>query len=66
MYWIAVGALVVGLIALAWGYRKNNRNVMAAAALLLLVSGGAEDFVAGFQDGVSDATAAPERAAGPT
>lgn len=65
MYWFAVGATLVGLIALVWGYRKNNRNVLAAAGLLLLLAGGAEEFVAGFQDGVSSSlSTAPEGSAG--
>ena len=37
MYWFAVGALIVGLAALLWGYRRNNRNELAAAELLLLI-----------------------------
>ena len=65
MYWFAVGALIVGLAALLWGYRRNNRNVLAAAALLLLIAGGAEDFVAGFQDGASpDSGTSMEASAG--
>ena len=65
MYWFAVGALIVGLAALAWGYRKTNRNVLAAAALLLLIAGGAEDFVEGFKDGaLSGSSASTEASAG--
>ena len=64
MYWFAVGALIVGLAALLWGYRRNNRNVLAAA-LLLQIAGGAEDFVAGFQDGASpDSGTSMEASAG--
>lgn len=64
MYWFAIAALVVGLVALVLGYRKNNRNVLAAAAVLLLVAGGAEDFVNGFQEGVSGGQSAVEGPAG--
>ncbi|GAB3754769.1 hypothetical protein [Lysobacter olei] len=64
MYWFAIAALTIGLVALVLGYRKNNRNVLAAAAVLLLVAGGAEDFVAGFQEGASGGQTAVEATAG--
>lgn len=64
MYWIAVGALMVGLVALLLGYRKNNRNILAVAAVLLLLAGSVEDVVKGFQDGVSDSQA--KTSGGPT
>ena len=55
MYYVAIASLVVGLIALFVGYRKNNRNLLAISAALLLVAGGAKDFVSGFQSGLGGA-----------
>ena len=55
MYYVAIATLVVGLIALIVGYRKNNRNTLALSAVLLLIAGAGEDFVSGFQDGLRGA-----------
>lgn len=55
MYYVAIASLVVGLVALIVGYRKNNRNLLAISAALLLVAGGAEDFASGFQSGLEGA-----------
>lgn len=66
MYWFAVGALIVGVAALVYGYRKNNRNVLALSAVLLLAAGGVEQFVEGFTEGMSAGReAAADGPAGP-
>lgn len=63
MYWVAVGALIVGVVALVLGYRRNDRKLLAAAAVLLLVAGGAEDLVAGFRKGISEGVSGQAAAA---
>ena len=49
--------LVVGAVLLVVGYRKNSRNILVGAALLLLASHALPDFVAGVQEGYSEARA---------
>lgn len=43
--------LVLGMILLVVGYRKNDRNLLLAAAIVLLLVGGLSDFVGGFHEG---------------
>jgi len=51
MNYMELGLLVLGLVLLIFGYRRNNRNVLVAAALVLLASRAIPDFVAGLQEG---------------
>ncbi|MEZ0472001.1 hypothetical protein [Luteimonas salinilitoris] len=67
MYALDIGLFIAGAVLLVIGYRKTNRNVLAAAAVLLLLVGTAGDFISGYGDGVSgrhraaqDSSAAPE------
>ena len=53
MFIIESGALLLFVILMIVGYRKNNRNIMLAASLFLIVGFGATAMV----DGVMDALA---------
>ena len=57
MKYIEITLLILGVAMLVLGYRKNNRNILAASALALLVSAGIADFVQGFEKGVTDSSA---------
>jgi hypothetical protein len=55
--YIEITLLILGVAMLVLGYRKNNRNILAASALVLLVSAGIADFVQGFEQGVTGSSA---------
>jgi len=52
-FWLVL--LLVGLVILVVGYRRNNRNILLGAALLMLASVAVPEMVEGFQEGYSDA-----------
>lgn len=52
MFIVEIALLVAGIAALAFGYRKNNRNWLLAAAVLLFLAGGVSEFVQGFLEGL--------------
>lgn len=67
MLYVEIALLVLGVILLVVGYRKNNRNILVLSALVLLVSACINQFALGFKDGftrpsVVHAEAAPNKA----
>ena len=62
MSYIAIGLLVIGLLMLVIGYRKNNRNLLAVSALILLMAAGLGDFAKGFKQGLTSTPAAQSEA----
>ena len=67
MLYVEIALLVLGVILLVVGYRKNNRNILVLSALVLLVSACIYQFALGFKDGftlpsVVHAEAAPNKA----
>lgn len=64
MHWILLGALLIGLGLLVFGYIKNNRNLLAASALLLVAGPGGNEFVIGFNEGYSAEAASHAQPAG--
>lgn len=55
MYFLEIALLLLGLVMLIAGYRKNNRNMLLAAAMILLLSAGIEGLVDGLSQGYSQA-----------
>lgn len=53
MTYIEVALLLLGVIALAVGYRKNHRNLLLSAAVILFLAGAVGDLASGFHDGFS-------------
>lgn len=51
MEYIEIILLVVGVIALIVGYRKNQRNVLLFAAIVLFLAATVGDFAHGILDG---------------
>ena len=62
MSYIAIALLVIGVLMLVIGYRKNSRNMLAASALILLMAAGLGDFATGFKQGLTSTTAAQSEA----
>ena len=58
MYYVTLALLLMGFGLLVLGYRKSNRNMLAASAIVLLLSGSLESMVSGFIDGAGDSFAA--------
>lgn len=55
MYFLEIALLLLGLVMLIAGYRKNNRNMLLAAAMILLLSAGIEGLADGLSQGYSQA-----------
>lgn len=51
MHILETGLFIVGFVLLIVGYRKSDRNLLAAAALLFFVGGVLGDVVTGFLAG---------------
>ena len=51
MYYLEIITLVVFVVLITIGYRKNNRNMMLAASLCLLLGLAGPGFIEGFQAG---------------
>jgi hypothetical protein len=51
---IQAALLLFGVVFLALGYRKTNRNQMLLGAVLLVIGAGAAEFARGFGEGFSD------------
>jgi hypothetical protein len=43
--------VVLGILLMIAGYRRNNRNMLVLAGLILCVSAGLGEFVHGFMNG---------------
>ena len=54
MYYLEIALLVLAVIVIIRGYKKNHRNVMLSGIFLLLIAGwgkqAATDFTQGFQE----------------
>ncbi|HZX69876.1 MAG TPA: hypothetical protein VFE77_03575 [Rhodanobacter sp.] len=55
MEYIQSVLLVVGVIVLVVGYRKNQRNLLLSAAVVLFLAGTVGNFTQGFLDGFNAA-----------
>lgn len=58
MYYVTIALLLVDIVLLAIGYRKNNRNMLATSSIVLLLSGSLESMAPGFLDGATESVAA--------
>ncbi|MGL1959425.1 MAG: hypothetical protein OCD00_19250 [Colwellia sp.] len=57
MYILEIVSLLLFLVLIVLGYKKNSRNIMLVASICLLVGLAAPDFVSGLIDGYATATA---------
>jgi membrane-bound ClpP family serine protease len=64
MYWLAPILAIVGVVALLYGFTKNNRNILLVAAIVLFFAGTAGDLLSGFKAGVQSHMPEPARSAG--
>ncbi|WP_296047980.1 hypothetical protein [uncultured Alteromonas sp.] len=51
MVYLEISGLILFIVLMTLGYRKNNRNMMLISALCLLVGLAGPDFVSGFIEG---------------
>ncbi len=51
MYYLSIITLILFLVLMAVGYKKNSRNMMLSASLCLLVGLAGPDFMEGFYHG---------------
>jgi len=57
MKYVELGLVLIGVLLLVIGYRKNNRNILFVAAIAMFVSGSIGDFAHGFANGYLDGSA---------
>ncbi len=53
MNYFEIAMLVLGVVLVAFGYRRNGRNLLLAGAIVLYLSVAAPQFVGGLMDGAS-------------
>ena len=53
MFYLELISLVLFIVLITIGYRKNSRNVMLAASLCLLLGLAGPGFIEGFKEGYS-------------
>ncbi|OJF70354.1 hypothetical protein BK026_17100 [Alteromonas sp. V450] len=53
MYYLEVVSLILFVVLMTIGYKKNNRNIMLASSLCLLLGLAGPDFISGFKEGYS-------------
>ena len=51
MVYVEITGLILFIVLMTLGYRKNNRNLMLISALCLLIGLAGPDFVSGFIEG---------------
>ena len=51
MVYVEITGLILFIVLMTLGYRKNNRNLMLLSSLCLLVGLAGLDFVSGFIEG---------------
>ena len=51
MYYFEIFMLIVGLVLLVVGYRKNSRNILLGAAFVWLAAGALPQFIEGMEEG---------------
>jgi hypothetical protein len=54
MYYLEVISLILFVVLMIIGYKKNNRNIMLASSLCLLLGLAGPDFISGFKKGYSE------------
>jgi len=53
MYWIGPILAFIGLVAMIYGFVKNNRKILVVAGITLFLAGTLGDFLEGFKEGVT-------------
>ena len=51
MYFFEIAALLIAIVVLAVGYRKNSRNLLLTGAIVLFIAGVANETAQGLIDG---------------
>ncbi|MBA6262131.1 hypothetical protein [Colwellia sp. Bg11-12] len=54
MFILEVLGLLLFVLLISLGYKKNNRNLMLLASICLIVSFGVPDFITGFSEGYAN------------